>query len=137
MSADRGPPLPRVTPDNRPFWDACRARRLDLPWCADCGRPHLPPGPVCPFCFGDRIEWRQASGRGRVSTWVVVHKDWFPAFRDRIPYDVVQVELAEGPRLTASLVDTPAGRVAVGLEVEVAFEEVAPEFVLPRFRLPR
>jgi uncharacterized OB-fold protein len=135
MSLAQGKPLPRVTPDNRPFWEACRAHRLDLPWCRDCGRPHLPPGPVCPFCFADALEWRRASGRGRVSSWVVVHKDWFPAFRAELPYNVVQVELEEGPRLTANVVGVENERLAVGLPVEVVFDDVAPEMTLPRFRV--
>jgi uncharacterized OB-fold protein len=135
MNAADGKPLPRVTPDNRPFWDACRAHRLHLPWCRDCGRPHLPPGPVCPFCFADALEWRRASGRGRISSWVLVHKDWFPAFRAELPYNVVQVELEEGPRLTANVVGVENERLAVGLPVEVVFDDVAPEMTLPRFRV--
>jgi uncharacterized OB-fold protein len=135
MSVAGGKPLPRVTPDNRPFWEGCRVHRLDLPWCRDCGRPHLPPGPVCPFCFSDALEWRTASGRGRISSWVRVHKDWFPAFRADLPYNVVQVELEEGPRLTADLVGAANERLAVGLPVEVVFDDVTAEMTLPRFRV--
>ena len=78
-------PLPRITPDSEPFYKGLREKRLLLPYCRDCGQPHLPPGPVCPACFSDRLEWREASGRGRVSTWTVVHKAWFPAFAADIP----------------------------------------------------
>jgi uncharacterized protein len=127
-------PLPRVTPDTQPFWDALRERRLVLPFCLDCGKPHLPPGPVCPLCFADRLEWRPASGRGRISTWTVVHKAWFPAFAGDVPYNVVQVELDEGPRLTASVVGLPNDRLAVGLSVVIDFDDVSPDITLPRFR---
>jgi L-arabinonolactonase len=127
-------PLPRIGPDNAPFWEAASRGALALPWCRDCARPHLPPGPVCPFCLSDRLEWRDASGRGRVSSWTRVHKAWFPAFAAVIPYDVVQVELEEGPRLTADLVDAAPGSPRVGLAVEVVFDRVTPEITLPRFR---
>jgi len=127
-------PLPRLSPDNRPFWEAAKRHELMLPFCTACGRAHLPPGPVCPFCLEERLEWRRASGRGVVSTWVVVHKEWFPAFHDDIPYNVVQVELAEGPRLTASVVGLPNAALQVGLPVEVAFEDVSEDIALPRFR---
>jgi uncharacterized OB-fold protein len=127
-------PLPRVTPDSQPFWDALRDRRLLLPYCAACGKPHLPPGPVCPFCFADRLEWRAASGRGTVSTWTVVHKAWFPAFAADLPYNVVQVELAEGPRLTANVVGLPNDRLRVGLPVTIDFDEAREGITLPRFR---
>jgi uncharacterized OB-fold protein len=133
--SEHAKPLPRITPDTQPFWDALRERRLVLPYCHDCGKPHLPPGPVCPFCFADQLDWRAASGRGRISTWTVVHKAWFPAFAAEVPYNVVQVELDEGPRLTASVVGLPNDRLAVGLPVAIDFDDATPEVTLPRFRL--
>jgi uncharacterized OB-fold protein len=132
--SDPAKPLPRVTPDTQPFWDALRERKLVLPFCGDCGKPHLPPGPVCPLCFSDRLEWRPASGRGRISAWTVVHKAWFPAFARDVPYNVVQVELDEGPRLTASVVGAPNDRLAVGLPVVADFDDVTAAITLLRFR---
>jgi uncharacterized OB-fold protein len=132
--SERAKPLPRITPDTQPFWDALRERRFVLPYCADCGKPHLPAGPVCPSCFSDRLEWRAASGRGTISTWTVVHKAWFPAFAVDVPYNVVQVELDEGPRLTASVVGVSNERLAVGLRVVADFDEVREGITLPRFR---
>jgi uncharacterized OB-fold protein len=128
-------PRPRIGPDSEPFWQGCRARRLMLPTCAACGRAHLPPGPVCPFCFSDQIEWRQASGRGRISTWTRVHKAWFPAFADEAPYNVIQVELDEGPRLTSSLVGPGSDKPQISRRVEVAFDDVDETLTLHRFRL--
>ncbi len=133
MSSD-SKPLPRLTPDSAPFWEALRERRLLLPYCRECGLPHLPPGPVCPFCFSGQLEWREASGRGRVSTWTVVHKAWFPSFAADVPYNVVQVELDEGPRLTANVVGLPNDRLAVGLAVEIDYGEQREGLTLPRFR---
>ncbi len=128
-------PLPRITPDSQPFWDGCKAHRLMLPYCRDCQTPHLPAGPVCPFCFSDRLEWREASGRGTISTWTVVHQPWFAAFRDDIPYNVVQIELEEGPRLTTSIVGAANTALRVGLAVRVTFEDISDSITLPRFRL--
>jgi uncharacterized OB-fold protein len=131
---DDAKPLPRISPDNQPFWDGCKRHQLLLPFCAACGKPHLPPGPVCPFCFGDRLDWRAASGRGVVSTWTVVHQPWFPAFKAELPYNVIQVELAEGPRLAASLVGAGNDALRVGLAVEVVFDDVTDAITLPRFK---
>ena len=127
-------PLPRVTPDNKPFWDACRRHELRLPWCEACDRAHWPPGPVCPYCFEDRVTWRQVPGRGRISSWVVVHKEWMPAFRDDIPYNAVQVELDEGVRLTGNVVGAENASLQVGMLVEVVFDDVSEEATLVRFQ---
>lgn len=127
-------PRPRIGPDNAPFWAGCRERRLLLPWCQECGRPHLPPGPVCPHCLSDRLEWREASGRGTVSTYVVVHKAWFPAFAGDVPYNVAQIELEEGPRLTSRIVGIENAGLRVGLPVTVDFEMVDEDLALPVFR---
>ena len=117
-------PRPRIGPDNEPFWHGCRAHRLMLPTCLACGKPHLPPGPVCPFCFSDDISWQSASGRGRICTWTMVHKAWFPAFRDETPYNVVQVELDEGPRLTSRIVGEGDQKIQIGQRVEVVFDDI-------------
>jgi len=74
------------------------------------------------------------SGRGTVSTFVVFHQRYFPSFANDIPYNVVQVQLDEGPRLTANLVDVPNAEITVGMRVEVVFDDVTPEVSLPRFR---
>ncbi|MBT9290005.1 Zn-ribbon domain-containing OB-fold protein [Prosthecodimorpha staleyi] len=126
-------PRPRMSPDSKPFWDGCRRHELLLPTCEDCGRAHLPPGPVCPFCFSDRLAWKKASGRGRISTFVVVHKEWFPAFKPDLPYNVVQVELEEGPRLTANLVGHGGRKPVIGEAVRVVFDTVDDSLTMPRF----
>jgi uncharacterized OB-fold protein len=72
-----------------------------------------------------------------VSTWTVVHKAWFPAFEADLPYNVVQVELDEGPRLTANAVEIRNEELRVGLPVEIAFDDVTPELTMPRFRPSR
>ena len=127
-------PLPRITPDNRPFWEAARRHELRLQRCDACGRFRYPPGPMCPDCLSERFEWRRVSGRGTISSWVVFHRVYFPAFADDAPYAVVQVELEEGPRLISNLVSSPGEKINIGMPVEVVFDDVTPELSLPRFR---
>ena len=129
-----GKPRPRVTPDNRPFWEACRRHELQLPHCRDCDRAYWPPSPLCPHCFAQAVDWRPVSGRGTVSSFVVVHQRWFPAFAGDIPYNAAQVELVEGPRLTTSLVGIANDAIEIGMAVEVVFDDVTDEVTLPRFR---
>ena len=126
-------PLPRISPDTKPFWDGCAAGRILLPTCVACDLSHLPPGPVCPFCFGDQLEWRPSKGQGHISTYTIVHKAWFPSFAREIPYNVVQVELDEGPRITSSVVNTSPDKLSIGDRVFVLFIERS-GMTLPYFK---
>jgi acetyl-CoA acetyltransferase/uncharacterized OB-fold protein len=129
--------LPQPTPDTQPFWDALRAHRFELPWCQDCGRAHFYPRPFCPHCFSERIEWRAATGKGTVHTFVINHKA-AKGYEDRAPYVIAVIELAEGPRMLSNLVmqETPTPEnVRIGMTVELVFDDVTPERTLPRFKL--
>ncbi|MBI2216093.1 MAG: OB-fold domain-containing protein [Candidatus Rokubacteria bacterium] len=134
MTGEYRKPLPRVTSDNRPFWEATKRHELRLQRCGACGRFRYPPAPVCPDCLSEDAEWTPVSGRGTVTTFIVMHKVYFQSFAGDVPYNVVQVELEEGPRLTANLVDVPNEGMTVGMPVEVVFDDVTPEITLPRFR---
>lgn len=134
MSADAGPPRPRVSPDNAPFWEGCAAGELRLPFCGACQRPHLPPGPVCPYCLSPDLAWRRASGQGIIASWTILHQPGLPAFATRIPYNVIQVETEEGPRLTATLIDNGGAPPRIGQRVAVAFRSFDDGLVLPVFR---
>ena len=40
MNLSYNKPLPPITPQSRPFWEAARERRLLLPRCDHCGTFH-------------------------------------------------------------------------------------------------
>lgn len=130
--------LASIAPDatTAPFWDACRRRELRLQRCSDCGAFRQPPSPGCPHCGAARSEWPLLSGRGAVFSYTVVHHAAVPPLAAEVPYAVVVVELegAPGARLISNLLGVAAGDVAVGMRVEVVWDEVRPDLVLPRFR---
>ena len=126
-------PLPEMTPDNQPFWDACKRHELSLQRCQDCGHFRLP-SPICPNCLSMNSEWVRVSGRGKVYTWVLIYQRYHPAFAEDIPYNVAMVELEEGPRLITNIVDCRDEDIRLGMEVEVVFEDVTDEVTLPKFK---
>lgn len=129
-------PLPLVDNWNRPFWEAAREHRLIVQKCGACGTLRHPPGPVCPACQSPTLEWTEVSGRGTIWSWVRFHQNYFPGFAGEIPYNVVYIQLAEGPFLISNLVDLPDARdPRCDDEVEVVFDDVTPEVTLPKFRL--
>lgn len=128
-------PLPTLTDENRPFWDACRAQRLDMQQCDDCGHVRFPINHVCPRCLSDRYHWQTLSGRGTVFSYIVFHQVYNKAFAEDVPYNVALVQLDEGPRMYSNVVGVPNDAVKVGDRLEVVFDPVTPDITLPKFRL--
>ncbi len=109
------------------------AKRLAYQHCAACGNAWLPAREDCPRCWSRDWEWRDASGEATVVSWVVYHVGFDPRFKDRVPYNVAVVELAEGPRMVTNLIDPPEGD-PIGRAARVEFQHDLGRW-LPRFRL--
>jgi uncharacterized protein len=127
-------PLPKPDDLSRPFFDGARRHALMIQRCKNCGTHQLPGRFVCDECFSENLEWTEASGRGTVFSYVVVHQRYHPAFAEKVPYNVAVVELEEGPRLTTTIADVDNEDVRVRMPVEVGFEDVNEEISLPYFR---
>jgi uncharacterized OB-fold protein len=115
--------LPDPAPDRstRAFWDAAKRGELVLPWCLSCGRPHYYPRSQCPYCYGDRLEWREASGAARLYTWSTVRANDLPGFTELVPYIAAVVDLAEGPRAMTIVVGCAADELTPDQPLQVTF----------------
>ena len=127
-------PLPQPAEEAQPFFDALKEGRLTIQRCTACGTLAHPPQALCRRCQSSDFEWQQASGKGTVHSYVVTHQAVHPAFAEHTPLATVEVELAEGVRITSNLVDVPPEEVAIGMPVTLALEEAADGVVLPLFR---
>ena len=127
-------PLPQVTPEMRPFWDAARRHELVVQRCRGCGTHRFPARDLCSRCLSREAEWVPVTGRGRVFSWATMHQVYHPGFAAEVPYAVVVVELDEGARLVSNLVGCAPAEIVAGMPVEVVFDDVTPEVTLPKFR---
>ncbi len=137
MSASTVPyakPLPVVTSENRPFWDACKAGELRMQQCTACRHIRYPINLVCPRCLSPATDWVELSGRGTVFSYIVFHQVYHPGYQDDVPYNVAMIQLEEGPRMFSNVVDGIAAGAKVGDAVAVVFDAVTPEVTIPRFR---
>jgi uncharacterized OB-fold protein len=98
-------PVPVPDRDTEPFWDGCRRGELLIPRCAACGTWLWQPRPLCSRCHAPDPLWTRVSGDGCVASWTVIHPPVLPAWAEAVPFVVLLVELAEGPRLLGNLVD--------------------------------
>ncbi|MGZ5171484.1 MAG: Zn-ribbon domain-containing OB-fold protein [Burkholderiales bacterium] len=126
--------LPVIYPEELPFWEAARNRQIKLQRCSSCSKAWYPIGPACPHCFSMKWEWSIMSGRGTLHNYVVYHKAWTKWFESRVPYAVIQVQLEEGPRLTANLLDCDVKNIKIGTPVEPVFDDITDEITLIQFR---
>jgi uncharacterized OB-fold protein len=119
------PILPTIGDGNRPFWDGCAAGELRLQVCLPAGHVRYPISDTCPVCLSSDFEWRAMSGEGEILSWVVFHQAYNPAWANRTPYNVVLVQLPEGPRMFGNV--EPMGRtdLAVGAAVRAVFVPAA------------
>lgn len=128
-------PLPDTRNAGAPYWKAAAQGRLSLPWCKACAQAFWYPRWHCPRCGGGDVEWKAASGAGRVHTFTVVRQSGDAYFKARVPFVVAMIELDEGPRLMAGLIDCAPESVRIGMAVRVAFEPAGAELAIPVFRV--
>jgi uncharacterized protein len=106
------------TPLTQPFWDACARGELHIQHCAACEQSFFPPRRFCPCCLGTDIEWRAATGRARLYSYLIQHRA-APGFTADVPYAVAVVELDEGPRMMANIVGVPNTPEALELDMRL------------------
>jgi uncharacterized protein len=125
-------PGPIATAISSPFWAAVRRGELALQRCTDCERWIFYPRAHCPHCWGARLSWQTASGRGVVKSFSVIHRPGHVAWTAATPYVIALIELAEGPTMLSQLLLRDIGEAQVGLRVTMQPVEVG-EFALPFF----
>jgi len=62
-------------------------------------------------------------GKGKIITYSIIHvgpED----FEEQIPYPIAIVELDEGPRITAQIVDCNLNDIKIGMRVESTFRRI-------------
>lgn len=92
--------------------------------CKTCKTHYFPPRLVCPTCRRKGLlEPFRMKGLGRVYTFSIVRQA--PEhFKRQMPYVIAQVELDEGPRLTAQIVNVEPEDVKIGMRVRACFRKI-------------
>jgi uncharacterized OB-fold protein len=127
-------PLPGLDGMTGEFYNFCKQEQLHFQRCSNCQTFRHVPREMCPECNSFDWEWAPSTGKGTVYTWTVVERALHPAFVDDTPMAPVVVEMEEGVRLLATMLDCPPSELEIDMPVEVAFEKVTEEVTLPRFR---
>lgn len=101
---------------SRPYWEAAAQGRFVLQHCGACGVVRHYPRLLCTACYSAKVEWRSASGRGRVHSWTVAHHAFHAGFKDDLPYTLVTVDLEEGVRALGRWCGGQTPRIGVAVQ---------------------
>ncbi len=76
---------------------------FELQQCQDCGGVIYPAREACPTCLSSRLKWTPQSGNGRLLSATTLHHSNDLFFRERLPWRLGMVQLANGPTLMVHL----------------------------------
>ncbi len=130
-------PKPGISDDTRFFWEGCEAGELRVQHCKCCDKLQHPPAPVCVHCQSFDLDYKVASGKGELYSFVVMHYPVVPPFEHPNPIGLIQLD--EGVRMPVGLVgiDPEAlqnGDIKIGQRMQVEFQTFDDELTLPMFR---
>lgn len=110
------------------FWrEADQRYNLKGAKCGNCGSFLFPVKTMCPTCRHlsiGKLTSHTMTGEGVIETFTVVHAP-APGFELQAPYVMAVVRLAEGPRVTAQIVDLDPAQAKIGLQVRKVFRRIS------------
>ena len=109
-----------------PFWDGIEAGKLMLQYDPDENVYQFYPRAGSVKTGRRNLVWREASGVGTIYSFTETYVP-IAGFEERTPYLLAMVELEEGVRILANLINVSAPTISVGMPVKVAFETITDE----------
>jgi uncharacterized OB-fold protein len=125
-------PLPMLTDSNRFFWTSGADGKLRFLRCTACSNYIHPPSPVCDKCLAMELEVVAVSGRATLAAVTVNHQMWIPTIEPPYVVGIVEIEEQNSVRLTTNIVNCDEADLAIGMPLEVEFQEYDDVF-LPVF----
>ena len=113
-------------PSARSWREYPRRYRYEASVCKKCGKWFFPARLVCDACKSQEFETKAMRRTGKILTHTIIRQP-VSAFVDQAPFAVAVVEMDDGPRLTAQVVDYQAGQLKVGQKVKLEFRKVSEE----------
>jgi uncharacterized OB-fold protein len=92
----------------QPFWDATAREELRLPRCSACHAHRWPPGPFCPECRSQEVEWTPAGEAVLYSFTIVRQRSGSDDGPGRLVIPgLVEFPQAGGTRIMAAIIARP------------------------------
>lgn len=130
---------PVPTPLTREFWRSAADGQLKMQRCNQCDTIWFPVGPVCTNCLSPDFDWAPVGHSAEVLSHLVFHRGYSDAWKPEVPYSVLMVQFAEGPRMFLDLRDPDKKYIEedlVGQTIAIAFDKADDEIGIPRAVYP-
>jgi len=109
------------------YWREIPQRyRLEANKCSKCGIKFFPPRLICPECKNRELEKTKIAETGKIITYTIIRVPPHQ-FVDQAPYAVGIVELDDGAKLTAQIVDCDFEDLKIGQKVRIEFRKIFDE----------
>ncbi len=115
-------PRPDISETTRPFWDAIGENQLMVQYDPGTGAHQFYPRSTSLATGRGDLEWRAVSGKGTVYSFTATLVAT-PGFEDDVPYILAMIDLAEGVRILANMINVAEDEIEIGMPVRVAFEQ--------------
>lgn len=100
--------------------------RLEAGKCKKCGKIFFPPRLICDNCKSQEFEKIKLSETGKILTYTTIRVAP-EQFNTEVPYNVAIIELNDGVRITAQVVDCKPEDVAIGKQAKIVFRKIQEE----------
>jgi uncharacterized OB-fold protein len=134
------------------YFRYCGRHDFHLQRCTQCNLLRYPPTTACPWCAGPDAEWTSVEGKGAVHAYGEVHHAITPQFADRLPYQLLLVDLDtqkgqptehEALRIVGNLVTADGAlappelvaQIGIGSRVKLVYADVGEEMAIPQWTL--
>ena len=141
-----------VYSENRDFFEWCAKGEFRLQRATSSGLLRYPPTTACPWSGEREFEWVAVAGTGVVHSYGEVHHAIQPAFKDKVPYLILLVDLDtqkglptehEALRVGGNLVMSDGSfappevieTVGIGTRVRMLFSNVTDDFAFPQWTI--
>ena len=120
-------------PDNAWWWQGFRDGKFLIQKCSDCGVLRHPCRPMCGECQSLNWESIEASGKGTVHSYTIMHHPPVPGYGFPIPIGLIDLE--EGTRVVANIKGCEPDDIHIGMKVECLIEPAGEDddLMLPFF----
>jgi hypothetical protein len=113
--------------NSKEFFTALADGALIGSHCRECGAYFVPQRQICPKCHSENTEVVTLSGKGKLAAYTVISVPPVSmaeaGYNYKNPYCVGIVTLAEGPRISAQILDLDLSKpedIVIGTELEMS-----------------